>query len=74
MGIWLFGGFDCNREEPLDDIKHSIYSHITHPLSSHRTSQHNAVNQFISICISKQQHNRLTAFTISVEGNKYHYQ
>ena len=44
-----WGFIECNREEPLDDIKHSIYSHLKHPLTSHRTSQCNAVNQFILI-------------------------
>ena len=28
MGLWFIGGFECNREEPLDDIKHSIYWHL----------------------------------------------
>ena len=28
MGLWFIGGFECNREEPLDDIKHSIYLHL----------------------------------------------
>ena len=46
MGLWLIGGFECNREEPLDDIKHSIY---LRPLTSYITSQCNAFNQFMSI-------------------------
>ena len=28
MGLGFIGGFECNREEPLDDIKHSIYLHL----------------------------------------------
>ena len=27
MELWVIGVYQCNREEPLDDIKHSIYSH-----------------------------------------------
>ena len=27
MRLWVMGVYQCNREEPLDDIKHSIYSH-----------------------------------------------
>ena len=59
MRLWFIGGFECNRKEPLDDIKHSIYLHLKHPLTSHRTSQHNAVNQFISILSAN---NSITAY------------
>ena len=27
-GIMVNWGFVCNKEEPLDDIKHSIYLHL----------------------------------------------
>ena len=59
MGLWFIGGFECNREEPLDDIKHSIYSHLKHPLTSHR---HHSTIQ-ITNSSQYHQHNSITAFT-----------
>ena len=32
MGLWLIGGFECNREEPLDDIKQQ---HLFHTYNIH---------------------------------------
>ena len=63
MGLWFLGGFECNREEPLDDIKHSIYLHLKHPLTSHKASQCKVDNQ----CITASS----GTITSSVEKEKY---